>query len=183
MSRVALWGSAARRREYINGPSSPTFGVSCTTRYPPAVHLSPNEYLIPGVQFTRENFPDLFDPIWIASLIFFVGAIVLYNVRQRQLHRHEPLRAMQEWLLWTGLITFGLVLVGTVFSFYFLFILIFIISGILAFIWIRFYRFPPYIEAYNEQLRRARFFSQSKYKAADATVRTRRRGGSRRRRS
>jgi Na+-transporting methylmalonyl-CoA/oxaloacetate decarboxylase gamma subunit len=147
------------------------------------VHLSPNEYLIPGVQFNDTNFPDLYWPIVIASLIFLIGAIVLYNVRSRQLHRHEPLRAMQEWLLWTGLITFGLVLVGAVFNFYFLFILIFLVSGIIAFAWIRFSRFPPYIEAYNEQLRRARFFSQSKYKAAEATVRTRRRGGSRRRRS
>ena len=39
------------------------------------------------------------------------------------------------------------------------------------FIWVRFFRFPPYIQAYNDQLRRARFFSQSKYKAAEATVR------------
>jgi hypothetical protein len=107
---------------------------------------------------------------------------VLYNVRVRQLHRHEPLRAMQEWLLWTGLITFGLVLVGTVFQFYFLFIVIFLVLGLAAFVWIRFFRFPPYIDAYNEQLRRARFFSESRYKAAEATVRSRRtRGRSRRR--
>lgn len=148
------------------------------------MHLPPNQYLIPGVQFTQDNFPDIYTPIWIAALVLLIGTIVLYNVRVRQLHRHEPLRSLQEWLLWTGLITFGLVLVGTVFNFYFLFIFIFIVTGIISFIWIRFFRFPPYIEAYNEQLRRARFFSQSKYKAAEATVRSRRaRGGQRRRRS
>ena len=73
---------------------------------------------------------------------------------------------------------------ATLFNFYFLFILIGIIVGISTLVWIRFFRFPPYIQAYNDQLRRARFFSQSKYKAAEATVRTKRsRGGQRRRRS
>jgi Na+-transporting methylmalonyl-CoA/oxaloacetate decarboxylase gamma subunit len=147
------------------------------------VHLGPLDYL-GRVAFTQENFPDIYTPVWIASLILFIGTIVLYNVRVRQLHRHEPLRSLQEWLLWTGLITFGFVLVGVVFNFYFLFILAAILIGIGTFIWIRFFRFPPYIEAYNQQIRRARFFSQSRHKAAEATVRSRRtRGGQRRRRS
>jgi len=147
------------------------------------VNHSPNEYLIPGVQFNFQNFPDLYNPIWVAAAVLFVLTIVLYNVRIRQLHRHEPLKAMQEWLFWTGMITFGLVLIGTIFQFYFLFVLLFIVLGLAAFVWIRFFRFPPEIEAYNEQLRRARFFSQSKYKAAESTVRSRRsRTGTRRRR-
>ncbi len=135
------------------------------------------------VEFTKQNFPDIYEPIWIASLIFLIGSVILYNVRSRQLHHYEPLRALQEWLLWTGLSTFGLILVGTLFRFYFLFILIFILTGIGAFIWVRFFRFPPYIAAYNEQLRRARSFSQSRYKAAEATLRVKRsRGGRRRKR-
>jgi hypothetical protein len=147
------------------------------------MRLLPNQYLIPGVQFNVQNFPDIYHPIWIASAVLLVLTVVLYNVRVRQLHRHEPLRGMQEWLLWTGLITFGLVLVGTVFQFYFLFIVIFLVLGLASFVWIRFFRFPPYIAAYNEQLHRARFFSQSRYKAAEATVRTKRaRGGRSRRR-
>ena len=141
-----------------------------------------NQYLIPGVQFNFQNFPDVYNPIWIASAVLLVLTVVLYNVRVRQLHRHEPLRAMQEWLLWTGLVTFGLVLVATVFQFYFLFVLLFIVIGCAAFVWIRFFHFPPEIAAYNEQLRRARFFSQSKYKAAESTVRARRTRGGRRRR-
>lgn len=145
------------------------------------MHLGPLDYL-GRVAFTADNFPDLFNPIWIAALVLFIGTIVLYNVRVRQVHRHEPLRSLQEWLLWTGLISFGLVLIGTLFSFYFLFILIFIVSGIITFIWIRFFRFPPYIQAYNDQLRRARFFSQSRYKHAEATVRTKRTRGTQRRR-
>lgn len=145
------------------------------------MHLGPLDYL-GRIAFTQENFPDIYLPIWVASLVFFIGTIILYNIRVRQLHRHEPLRAMQEWLLWTGLITFGFVLVGTLFNFYFLFILGTIIVGIATLIWIRFFRFPPYIQAYNDQLRRARFFSQSKYKAAEATVRSKRTRGTQRRR-
>jgi hypothetical protein len=125
-------------------------------------------------EFNQQNFPDIFTPIWVASLALLIGTVILYNVRVRQLHRHEPLRAMQEWLLWTGLFTFGLILVGTMFAFYFLFILTFIVVGLAAFIWVRFFRFPPYIEAYNEQLKRARSFSQSRYKGAESTVRSRR---------
>ena len=147
------------------------------------MHGSPLDYL-GRVEFTPDRFPDLFGPILWASVVIFIGAIVLYNVRTRQLHRHEILRSMQEWLLWTSVITFGIVLVGVVFNWYFLFIFITLVVGIGTLIWIRFFRFPPYIEAYNEQLRRARFFSQSKYKEAQATVRTRRTraGGQRRRR-
>lgn len=147
------------------------------------MHLGPLDYL-GRIAFTQENFPDIYTPIWVAALVFFIGSIILYNVQVRRLHRYEVLRGMQEWLLWTGLITFGFVLVGTIFNFYFLFILGGLIVGIATFVWVRFFRFPPYIQAYNEQLRRARFFSQSKYKAAEATVRTKRaRGGQRRRRS
>src|SRR5688572_7704823 len=135
-----------------------------------------------GKQFIEQNFGDIFTPIWVAAAIFLIGTIILYNVRSRQLHRHEPLRTMQEWLLWTGLSTYGLVLVGTLFRFYFLFILLFIVIGLAVFVWVRFFRFPPMIEVYNEQIRRARFFSERRYKQAEATVRTKRsRGGGRRR--
>ncbi len=135
-----------------------------------------------GKQFIEQNFTDIFTPIWIAAAVFLIGTIALYNIRTRQLHRHEPLRTLQEWLLWTGLATFGLVLVGTLFRFYFLFILLFIVFGVSVFIWIRFFRFPPIIETYNEQIRRARFFSERRYKAAEATVRSRRGRGQKRRR-
>jgi hypothetical protein len=146
-----------------------------------AVRLGILDYL-GKVQFTPATFPDIHFPIWFMSAVLLVGTVILYNVRTRQLHRHEPLRTMQEWLLWTGLATFGLILVGTIFNFYFLFILTFIVVGLATFVWIRFFRFPPLIEAYNEQLRRSRFFSQSRYKQAEATLRTRRGRNQRRRR-
>lgn len=132
--------------------------------------------------FDEGHFSDLFFPIWAAALILLIGTVVLYNVRSRQLHRHEPLRTLQEWLLWTGLATFGLILVGSIFHFYFLFVFAFIVIGCATFVWIRFFRFPPIIATYNEQLRRARFMSQARFKSAEATVRTKRSRGQKRRR-
>jgi hypothetical protein len=82
---------------------------------------------------------------------------------------------MQEWLLWTGIITFGLLLIEAVFVWYFLFVLLTVFVGVATYIWIRFVRFPPIIEVYNQQLRRARFFSQAKYRHPEATIRTKRR--------
>jgi len=145
----------------------------------PPVKLGPLEYLIPGVPFNPHNFPDTYWPIMITAAIGLVGTIVLYNVRVRQLHRFEVLRNLQEWLLWTGLIFFGLLLVEGVFNFYFLFVLATIIVGCVVLVWIRFFRFPPLITAYNEQLRRQRSYGQVR-KSAEATIR--RRGRTQRRR-
>ena len=136
------------------------------------MRLSPLDYLT--IEFNQQNFPDIFTPIWIAALVLMVGQVALYNVRSQQLHRHEPLRTMQEWLLWTGLIVFGMVLVATVFAFYFFVVLLTLAIGLATFLWIRFRRFPPMIAVYNQQLRRARFFSQARYAQPEATVRARR---------
>ncbi len=131
---------------------------------------------IPGALLTKFNsveFRDLFYPISFAALVLLIAAIVLYNVQTRRLHRHPVLVTLQEWLLWTGICTFGLILVCAIFSFYFLVVLGTIIVGCATFIWIRFVRFPPLIAAYNNQMRRARFYSQQRYKTAEATVRSR----------
>ena len=136
------------------------------------MRLSPLEYLLRP--FTASEFPDIFDPFWVAALVLLVIQVVLYNVRTRQLHRYEPLVTMQEWLFWTGVIPFSLLLIMALFVWYFFFVLITIVLGVAAYIWIRFVRFPPIIAAYNQQLRRARFFTAAKYKHPEATIRTRR---------
>lgn len=134
------------------------------------------------VEFDSVNFPDIFVPIWVAAFVLLVGQIVLYNVRSRQLHRHEPLRTMHEWLLWTGMVVFGLLLVATLFRFYFFVILGTLVIGLAVYVWIRFFRFPPLIDAYNQQLRRARSFSQTRFHAPETTLRSRRPRNQRRRR-
>jgi small-conductance mechanosensitive channel len=136
------------------------------------VTRSPLDYLF--LAFNSANFPDLFWPLAITSAVLLGIQVILYNVRTRQLRRHEPLVTMQEWLFWTGLITFGLILIMALFVWYFAFVLLTVVLGVAAYLWVRFVRFPPLIAAYNEQLRRARFFSQARYKRPEATIRPRR---------
>jgi len=135
------------------------------------VTLAPWEYLVQ--QWRPESFPDIYWPFVGASAFFLIGQVVVYNVRTRQLHRFEPLVGMQEWFLWTGLITFGLVLIESLFRFYFLLVLATVVVGLAVYAWTRYRYFPPIVAAYNQQLRRTRFFSQSKYKHPEATIRQR----------
>lgn len=139
--------------------------------------LLPWEYL--WLPFRRENFPDLFNAIWITSLVLLVALIVLYNVRTRALHRHRPYADMWEWLLWTGLVTFLLVGMGAVFVFDFAVVLVILVSGLGTMVWVRFRRYPPIFAGYEQQLARQRYLSHQKASRPEATIRSR---GSRRRR-
>jgi hypothetical protein len=142
-------------------------------RYHRGVTRFPLDYLKPG--FDQTSFPDLFNPIWVAAVVLLVAQVVLYNVMTRRYRHYPPLLALQEWMLWTGITTFGLLVVGALFHFSFIFILAILAGGLGFYVWARFVRWPPLIDAYNEQLRRQRFFSQAKYKHPEATVRSRRR--------
>lgn len=142
-------------------------------RYARAVIHSPLDYLKLG--FAQDEFPDLFDPIWISALILLIVQVVMYNVLTRRYRRYPPLVSLQEWMLWTGITFFGLVLVGAVFRFSFIFILAIIAGGVGFYAWARFVHWRPLIELYNEQLKRQRFFSQARYKHPEATVRSKRR--------
>jgi ABC-type xylose transport system permease subunit len=142
------------------------------------VRLAPWQYLFAG--FNSDHFPDIFRPVWVVSLVLLVALIILYNVRTRRLHRHAPYVEMYEWLLWTGVITFSLLLIGAVFVFDFFIVLLTAIIGIATFVWIRFRRFPPILAAYEARLARERYFTKQKFSDPDATIR--RRGGRRPRR-
>ena len=144
------------------------------------VKLAPWEYLF--VAFNSRNFHDLFYPIWIASLLLLVAVVVLYNVRTRQLHKHPPYLDLYEWMLWTGVITFGLLLIFSVFVFDFIFVLATIVIGCGVFVWARFRRFPPMFAAYETKLAKARYFSRMKYAKPEATIRSKSTKRARRRR-
>ena len=131
------------------------------------------------VAFSKINFPDLFDPLWIASLILLVVLIVLYVLRTRALHRHKLYLDMWEWLFWAGLITFFLLVVGAIFAFDFAVILVILGSGLLTMAYARFRRYPPLFEAYEHQLARQRYLARARSTRPEATIRTkgvRRRG-------
>ena len=133
--------------------------------------LEPWKYLF--LPFNSFNFHDLFYPTWIASLILLIVAVVLYNVRTRQLRGHPPYLDMYEWLLWTSVITFGLILTYAVFVFDFLFVLFTIIIGMGVFIYARFIHFPPILAAYEAKLARQRYFSRLKYAHPESTIKAR----------
>lgn len=137
----------------------------------------PWEYLFQP--FSRTLFQDIYDPIWIASLVLLVALVVLYNLRTRALHRHRPYTDMWEWLLWTGLITFLLAAMGALFLFDFAVVLVVLGLGLGTMVWIRFRRFPPILAAYDQQLARQRAISRQKAARPEATIRAR---GSRRKR-
>ena len=133
--------------------------------------LPPWEYLF--TSFSHDNFPDIFHPTWIAAAVLLVVLTVLYNVRTRALHRHPPYLEMLEWLWWTGLITFSLIIIESLFVFDFFLVLTSLIVGVGTLVWIRFIRFPPSFAAYETRLAKERYYSKQKYATPDATIKKR----------
>jgi hypothetical protein len=134
------------------------------------VTLLPWEYLWIG--FNKINFPDLYNQVWIASIVLLLVLIVLYNLRTRALHRHRLYTDMWEWLLWTGIITFFLLVSGALFQFDFAIVLITAVTGLGVMVWVRFRKFPPLFEAYEHQLARQRYLARAKSSRPEATIRT-----------
>jgi len=141
------------------------------------VRLLPWEYLFQP--FSQDAFPDLYLPLTVASLIALVATVIFYNVRTRQLHRHSVYLQMYEWLLWSAVIAFGLMLVYFVFKFDWIIVLSTLVVGLGTMVWIRFVRFPPYFRAYERQLAKQRYFTRHRFDRPEATIRAR---SSRRRR-
>jgi hypothetical protein len=142
------------------------------------VTLAPWDYLF--ISFSSRNFPDIFHPTWIASVVLLAVLVVLYNVRTRALHRHVVYVDLWEWLWWTGLITFSMLIVESLFVFDFVLVLLTEVIGIGTLIWIRFIRFPPILRAYEQRLARERYFTKQQFADPETTIR--RRGGRRQQR-
>lgn len=133
--------------------------------------LPPWEYFF--LPFNSVQFHDLFNPVWIASLVGLVLVIILYNVRTRQLRRHAPYLSLYEWILWAGVIFFSLLFIEALFSFDFFLVLTTIVIGVGTLLWIRLVHFPPTLEAYERQLAKARYLSMKKFAHPEATIRPR----------
>jgi hypothetical protein len=141
------------------------------------VKIPPWEYLF--TSFDSVNFPDLYVPLLLASIVMLIVTVVVYNVRTRQLHRHSIYVQMYEWLLWTGVITYSLMVVYWIFRFDFIIVLATLVIGLGAMVWIRFVRFPPFFQAYERQLAKQRYYSRDRFSRPDTTIRAK---SSRRRR-
>ena len=140
--------------------------------------LAPWEYLF--VSFNAHFFPDIFHPTWIAAAILLVLSAILYNTQTRAMRKHLVYVDLWEWLWWTSLITFSLILVEALFVFDFFIVLLTEIIGIGTLIWIRFVRFPPIQRTHEQRLARERYFTKQKFADPEATIR--RRGGRRQQR-
>jgi hypothetical protein len=144
------------------------------------VTLAPWDYI--WLPFSPHVFPDLFTPTWVASLLLLIGLVVIYNVRTRALHRHAPFLDLYEWLLWTGLTVFGLLLTASLFAFDLIIVIIIGVIGLTTMAWVRFVRFPPIIDAYEHRLAKQRYFTKTKFARQEATIRPKTARRSRRRR-
>jgi hypothetical protein len=69
---------------------------------------------------------------------------------------------MWEWLLWTGLITFSLLLVEALFVFDFFLVLATMFIGLGMLAWIRFRKFPPVLAADEHRLAREQYLSRTR---------------------
>jgi hypothetical protein len=141
------------------------------------VNLLPWEYLFQS--YDSLNFPDLYMPLFVASVVMLIATVVVYNVRTRQLHRHTIYVQMYEWLLWTGVITYSLMIVYWIFRFDFIIVLATIVAGLGVMVWVRFFRFPPFFAAYERQLAKQRYYSRDRFSHPETTIRSK---SSRRRR-
>ena len=139
--------------------------------------LWPWEYLFEP--FSSTTVPALYNQVFVASIVLLIATVVFYNVRTRQLHRHPVYLQMYEWLLWTGVVVYSLMIVYWIFRFDMIIVLATLVVGLGTFAWIRFVRFPPYFRAYERQLAKQRYFSRQRFAHPESTIRTK---SSRRRR-
>jgi hypothetical protein len=121
--------------------------------------------------FNDVNFHALFAPTWQLSLVLLVVGVLFYNFQGRRLHAYSVFLDLNEWLLWTTMGVFLLILMYSLFGFDFIFVLPTMVGGAALFIWIRFIHFPPLIQAYEERLARQRYFQRSRVSHPEATIR------------
>jgi len=133
--------------------------------------MAPWQYLF--IAFNSSNFAPIFDFTWRFALAMLVASVVYYNFQGRRLRNYAVFLDLNEWLLWTSIGVFSLLLMYSVFFFDFLFVLPTMVGGALLFLWIRFIHFPPLIQAYEERLARQRYFQRSKTSHPEATIRKR----------
>ena len=134
------------------------------------------------IGFDSVNFPALFTLTWQLSVALLVVGILFYNFQSRRMHAYSVFLDLNEWLMWTSVGVFLLLLMYVVFNFDFIFVLPTMIGGAALFIWIRFIHFPPLIRAYEERLARQRYFQRSKTSHPDTTIRSKAAAKAKRRR-
>jgi len=123
--------------------------------------------------FNKTNFPAIYEITWQLAFGLLVLALIFYNFQGRRLHAYSVFLDLNEWLMWTSVGVFSLLLMFAIFGFDFIFALPTMVGGAILFIWIRFIHFPPLIQVYEERLARQRYFQRTKTSHPETTIRSR----------
>jgi hypothetical protein len=123
------------------------------------------------IGFNKDNFAPIYMITWELAVVLLFSSIVLYNIQGRRLRNYSVFLDLNEWLLWTSIGVFGVILMCSLFGFDFIFVLPSMIGGALLFIWVRFIHFPPLIDAYEQRLARQRYFQRTKVSHPETTIR------------
>jgi hypothetical protein len=107
--------------------------------------------------FTPALFPDLFTLMWVAGLLIFVGAIIVYNVAQRRYRRYPVILSLHEWIFWPIVIGWGIVPLLAVIGVPLIITLPIVLTGMGAAAYAAFFRFPSLIAAANDEIRRQKY--------------------------
>ena len=107
--------------------------------------------------FTTATYPDLFTLMWIAGIVIAIGAIVVYNLAQRRYRRYPEILALHEWIFWPIIVTWGVIPLLVVIGVPLLLQLVAIFLGMGIAAYAAFVKFPPRIEAANDDIRRRRY--------------------------
>jgi hypothetical protein len=107
--------------------------------------------------FTPITYPDLFTWMWVAGLLISIGAIAVYNMAQRRYRRYPELLALHEWVFWPIITTWGVIPLLAVIGVPLILQLAIVLTGMGMAAYAVFVRFPPRIEAANDEIRRRKF--------------------------
>jgi Na+-driven multidrug efflux pump len=107
--------------------------------------------------FTVATYPDLFTLMWVAGIAIAIGAIVVYNLAQRRYRRYPEILALHEWIFWPIIVTWGVIPLLVVIGVPLLLQLVAIFTGMGIAAYAAFVKFPPRIEAANDDIRRRRY--------------------------
>jgi hypothetical protein len=107
--------------------------------------------------FTTATYPDLFTLMWVAGIVIAIGAIIVYNLAQRRYRRYPEILALHEWIFWPIIVTWGIIPLLVVIGVPLLLQLVAIFTGMGIAAYAAFVKFPPRIEAANDDIRRRRY--------------------------
>ena len=124
------------------------------------------------IGFNNTNFPQVWTLTWMIGAFLIAAAVILYNFQNSRLHAYPVFLDLNEWLMWTSVGVGSLLIMYSVFSFDFLFVVPTLVGGAILYVWIRFIHFPPLIDAYEERLARQRYFQRSRTAHPEATIRS-----------